>query len=393
MWAFIIWIVLIAFTLFYIWRNKNKLSIKISIPLYLIKISSGLAIGMYYYHFKEQSGDSFYFFNTASEILQKPIAEIFEFVFYSQINLDIDTPRSALFLKFLIPICWVSLCNYWLASILIGSMSYLILLILFIRYFQFFSKDFIILIFSFFVFPSVLIWTSGIFKESFVFISLLVSLIALLDYIFKKKVNFWVLIMSLFAFLIFFKLRYFYSIFLLLIVGLYLYRTLSPKFSIPISLLLLASVIGILIFHPVLNPIELPFFIYNSHHRILSFGNNGIDLYYSFSQADWFSIIVNLPFAFVNAFLRPFPWEWQNIQLFIYSIENYILLAAFLLFSFKSNRIAKHQYVIILLLLIALTFVSLATPNFGSLYRYKSICLPFLMYLLIHPLKLSFAKS
>ncbi|MEQ9147633.1 MAG: hypothetical protein RLP13_05105, partial [Cytophagales bacterium] len=106
-----------------------------------------------------------------------------------------------------------------------------------------------------------------------------------------------------------------------------------------------------------------------------------------------FSIIVNLPIAFVNAFLRPFPWEWQNIQMFIYSIENYILLSAFLFFVFKSNRIAKHQYIIILLILVALTFVSLATPNFGSLYRYKSICLPFLMFILIHPLKLSFAKS
>ncbi|MEQ9148901.1 MAG: hypothetical protein RLP13_11530, partial [Cytophagales bacterium] len=165
MWAFIIWILLIAFTLFYIWRNSNKLPLKISIPLYLIKIGSGLAIGLYYYHFKEQSGDSFYFFNTAFEILQKPISEIFDFIFFSQINLDIDTPRSALFLKILIPICWVSVSNYWLASILIGSLSYLILFILFVRYFEFLSKNLLKLIISFFVFPSVLFWTSGIFKE------------------------------------------------------------------------------------------------------------------------------------------------------------------------------------------------------------------------------------
>ncbi len=392
MWAFIIWIVLITFTLFYIWRNRINLPLKISIPLYLIKIGSGLAIGFYYYQFKAQSGDSFYFFNAAIAILQQPISEIFDFILYSQTNLELDTPRSALFLKILIPIAWISIGNYWLASILIGSLSFLILFILYSRYSQFLVQERLKLIISFFVFPSVLFWTTGIFKESLVFMALLLSLMALFDYLFRKKIYISVLIVSLIAFLIFFELRYFLSIFLLPIVSIYLFRSLSPKFSIPISAFLMLSVIGILIFHPVLNPIEFPNFIYSAHHRILNLGTNEIDLYYNFSRSDWIGIISNLPVAFLNAFLRPFPWDWQNIEMFIFSMENYVLLTALFLFIFKSDKKAKHQYIIILLFIIALTFVSLATPNFGSLYRYKSICLPFLMYILIRPLKFSLAR-
>ncbi len=389
MWYFIIWILLISFSLYYISSNKEVLAPKYALSLYFIKITFGLAIGFYYFYLKEESGDSFLFFKMALEILEKSGKEIYDFLVFSKTELAIDTPRSTLFLKFLVLIAIVSLKNYWLSCILIASISYLSLFIVFKRYFIYLKKYKPQLILSFFIFPSVLFWTSGIFKESMALIFLLYSLIAVFDYLIERKIHLLSILVSLISFYIFFELRYFLAIFLIPIIGILIGNEL-PKKKARLFIVMSAIIIAILIMiHPVLNPSDFPQFLYSAHHNILNLSNSGMKLYYNFSEPSWISIISNLPMAFVNAFIRPFPWEWHSLQTFIYAIESYILMGVLISFIFQlKNQKNKSHIFILAFIFSALVLISLATPNFGSLYRYKSICIPFLMFIMIKDLNM-----
>lgn len=383
MWVLILWILIISFTLYFISSEKQVLSSKYSIALYTIKVLFGVGIGLYYYFLKDQSGDTFYFFKMALTILEKPFKEIFDFYIYSDSDFIFDTPRSALFLKFLIPVVWLSFKNYWLSTVMVASLSYLLLFTVLKRYHILLREYKLALIISFFLFPSVLFWTSGIIKESLAFILILISLIGLLDYILKKEINLIPIILSLISFYFFLQLRYFLAVFLLLIIALVLSREFSQKKSIVFLTLILISIAAIIFQHPVLNPIDFSRYLYSAHQKVMEMSVSGIEMYYNFSAANWLEIIKNLPIAFVNAFIRPFPWEWSSMQTFLYSAENYILIAAFFIYGFHFNLYRKSTLLIILCIVFAMIFVSIATPNFGTLYRYKSVFIPFLLFLLI----------
>jgi hypothetical protein len=97
-------------------------------------------------------------------------------------------------------------------------------------------------------------------------------------------------------------------------------------------------------------------------------------------------ITKKIPAAIEAGLFRPFPWEANNVLMFISAAENVFLffLTVFTLFSvgpayfFKS--IVSKPYIMMLSIVFSLFFafsIGLVTANFGALVRYKIPLIPF----------------
>lgn len=92
------------------------------------------------------------------------------------------------------------------------------------------------------------------------------------------------------------------------------------------------------------------------------------------------SFLLNIPQGLVNSLLRPFPWEITNAFSAIASLENILIVAAFVVLicrkkSWDNLSIATFIYAISFL-----TIIGMITPIAGSLVRYKIPVLPFLFF-------------
>ncbi|NEQ51808.1 MAG: hypothetical protein F6K11_16980 [Leptolyngbya sp. SIO3F4] len=102
------------------------------------------------------------------------------------------------------------------------------------------------------------------------------------------------------------------------------------------------------------------------------------------------SFIKNLPQAFLEGLFRPYLWEEGNVFKKLAAIENVFLclLTLYGLFQIKkkSQHIKTLQLEILFIafyVLIMSTLLAFATPNLGTLVRYKVGYLPFLLLLLL----------
>ncbi|MFC5272011.1 hypothetical protein [Adhaeribacter terreus] len=100
------------------------------------------------------------------------------------------------------------------------------------------------------------------------------------------------------------------------------------------------------------------------------------------------SVLINIPEALTGALFRPFFWEGENLFYRLAGIENLVIVIIFLgSLSFWKNwrklQISGFYGVLIAFILILAVLIGLTTPNLGTLNRYRTIFLPFLLYLLL----------
>ena len=108
-------------------------------------------------------------------------------------------------------------------------------------------------------------------------------------------------------------------------------------------------------------------------------------------QPDLKSFIKNIPQAIDHGFLRPYLWDTNGNFIFPFALELlfYELLFLFVLFKNRFRSISLDPFIIFAVFFAAsmLLITGLIIPNTGSIVRYKSIYLPFL----ITPLLCSFS--
>jgi len=98
------------------------------------------------------------------------------------------------------------------------------------------------------------------------------------------------------------------------------------------------------------------------------------------------SFIKNSPTAFWNTLTRPYISESHSIVVLISAIENlFILLSIIISFVFLRKTHLKNPIIFLLISLVLIQFVlyGLTTPVIGALVRYKMPALPFLFVLLM----------
>jgi hypothetical protein len=260
---------------------------------------------------------------------------------------------------------------------------------------------------SFLFFPSTVWWTAGLHKESILWAAMSVLIVLIfkgLESDFLKK-SFWKAFFSwqdkgqtsiifrwflfLMAAALLFKLKYYYLAVLLPVLWAYsLVFLFGKRFSLGGQVILWFLVFSLSLFisshlHTNLSLARFATALLRNHNEIVLVSRVDNLIQYSDLQADALSILKNSPLALFSAFFRPFFWEDGGFFKKIIGFEN-LLLALSLL----ACRKFKHKEAILILsaliysLLLAI-LLAIASPNLGSLARYKVAYMPFLMSLIV----------
>lgn len=373
------------------------------------KILGGLAVGLVYLYFnKDEGGDTLVIF----EFGQK-LADIFYlspqkyFAILRSGDKDIlmnvfegygtNSPRAFFMFKIASLLSIFTFGNYWLMAIYCSLFNFWAMSLSAKSLVRIFPTTHFALFISFFIFPSVVFWTSGLLKES-IAIGIIHALLAFcLNSLYHKKSNYWhFALIPLFLWLLW-RLKYYYfalSVFCLLaFIITFLFKNKYNLSIVKQTLVWLFTAFLLLFLAPIIHPylsfeFILEAVVQNNQTLVSQSSSQNIIHYINLEATSW-SFILNTPLAIFAAFFRPFIGESGNFFKVIESLENLSLLLLFLNLVFKKHTqsaIKKHfpllltAFIYILLTGVLLAF---AAPNLGALSRYKMAFLPFFIYILI----------
>ncbi len=311
--------------------------------------------------------------------------------------------------------CILTHNNFWLVNLYLSFLSYLGLWFCANSLAKKVQSSEKIAAVSFLFFPSVIFWSSGILKESFLwfFSGMMISMVlsfstfsyrmALSNPTAKiiRIIIFCPLILCLF------KLKYYYFAVLIPCLFIYLFGVIILQiayFQVHIKKIMLflfvIMIMGVIIISNFHDNLRLGYFFEGlvSNYYYLS-NNSDVDnlIYYGFTSNYFYSVVINIPNALYAAWISPMLWETEgNILKLMAALENTFLLVllmyilALKAINFITNIPQNSKKVHILLLccgIIYITvlaiFIALATPNIGTLVRYKVGFLPFFVYMLL----------
>jgi hypothetical protein len=300
--------------------------------------------------------------------------------------------------------CLLTNNNFWLVNIYLSVLSYLGLWTCGNAILKKVQANLIVVAIAFLAFPSVVLWSSGILKESFLWFFTGFAISLTLNTKLHKVLKYSLLAILLFCLL---KLKYYYFAVLVPCILIYilgsfiLQKSDNQKYSHKIILTFLAFMclsflIVISYFH---DNLRLHYFFEGlaiNYYFLANISDVDNLVYYGFTEPYWFSTLQNMPIALYNACFAPMLWQTHGNLLKIFAaIENtfvlLLLLSNLLLFITQKKKIqfAKNLEINLLLLcllfyvIILATFIALATPNLGTLVRYKVGFLPFIIFVLL----------
>ena len=272
---------------------------------------------------------------------------------------------------------------------------------------------------AFLLLPTVVFWSSGLSKESLVMALLGFGLARVLPYfkdssMFKNK---WLLDIIIWTVCVIFLwlIKFYYLAALIPCLVAFLLSkfilTYSTKQKIlqkfPYNLLLLVFVLVCIIgtgtmLAPGLDIKSVMMNIVSNHNVTYIFSQPQDLIHYTIVPPKgyitlspyWSSFIYNSPQAFFSGLFRPFLWETGGNKLkILIALENFIILilSIYALINylrqliFQKNITGETHLLIwstLLYISILVTLLAFASPNFGSLVRYKVALTPFLFYLI-----------
>jgi hypothetical protein len=327
---------------------------------------------------------------------------------YVQILIDkplfIDTwhlatqPRAFFTVKIYSFLTIVTFNNFWLTAIyssLLSLWGMWKLAHTLIQLFPYTKKAAII---AFLFLPSCVFWASATSKESILLflISLIISKFLKIIHLEKNRRNsFFKSILVLLFFIVLWKIKYYYAfgLSISLILYVFLHYTKKHKISRKKRILLFCFVAfgGVLLsfLHPNIVLNALPEALYNNYILIIQASpkNSVVELGL---EPNWWSILQNSPQALYLGLFSPMPWDSQNWQMILVSIENVLLMSLLIVVIWKMiqkkyTQTLDSNFLIMLFVYISImaVFLALSSPNFGALSRYRCGFSPFLWYVVL----------
>ena len=362
----------------------------------VVKLLCGLLIGVFYTTFYG-GGDTFVLFESASTLV--------ELLFYSPLEyLEImispsleylhalENSRTAFFVRIVSILAAFSLNNYWSTSMIMSILSFVSSwkLISSIQV-VFVKRSYIMASYIAFLFiPSVVLWSSGILKES-ITTSCVYFIVAIFIKIFHRvRTQRWEYTLTIIGIIALFMIKYYLAAVMITVLGMgLLYKRMQDRYHgqryIPVAASALFLIVIVFIgsqFHQNLNIIHFSKIIqWNYNNAVVA----GSQVHYEHINDGLAGIMKDTPIALVTGLFRPFVWEASGIFQLISGLENAVILLAFVLgviiaisernFWIDLSWLWVLFYAIMIAVLIALT-----TPNFGTLLRYRTAYIAFILY-------------
>ncbi len=407
------------------------------IPGLLLKLLGGVIVGWLFSSFYGYGGDSWNIFYNArqtSTLASKDLGAYLRLLFFNEYYYIADLPDPSIWEQprylFIIKITSVinlaTQQNYWFTSFYFSLFAFSGLWQAANTLSRLFPRTKLAAIFAFILFPSVIFWSGGLQKESLA-LGIMAWLIHwFLDVFYVHRVRsrfFWVQVStgSLMGLYVLWKLKFYYfgslvPILFTIVLAHGVYQRLlsgkkqnqtwwlSPILFIGILslLLLLASFM-----HPKLHLSEFMHVLVLNHNASFHFSAPDDLIYFYRTDAGFATLtstvgnlLYNTPLAFVSGLFRPFIWEANNKLKLIAGLENlwvllFTLHALFVVFFrkrtfFQEKTLTSKQYFLIIGALVYIAFLAtllaLASPNFGTLVRYKVGFMPVFLYLIHLPI-------
>jgi hypothetical protein len=377
-------------------------------PFLFIKLAAGIGLGLvYFYHY--EAGDTLAYHHDAQFASDLAFQDFPGYVhlLFSGENGDVvsemlyhDQPRALIMSKLLSIVYIFSFQNYWLASLFLSFFSFAgtwYLANYFLANHSFYK---ITVAVAFFLFPSVIFWSSGVLKESLMMGSMGFLIFFFLKAIENRKIYVidWALSIVFIAIIWIFK-YYYAAILLPVMMGLA-----AIKLSVPDHLLQrnkfvwifsFLTITGIIVFmatflHPNLRIERVLHVLVENYEHVSAISKPENTITFKNLTPDIGGILKSLPEAVIAGLYRPFIWESSSLFAAWIGIENLMLLIFSVLALFRIGRLLKTKdYLLIVaaivFVLIMAALLSISTPNFGSLSRYKTGFMPFFLLMILDP--------
>ena len=397
--AFVLHLFLLA-TLSVVWWKKVKLLRSYYWPALLMKLGAGIFLGLIYTYYYSV-GDTFGFFQDA--VLLSKLARDNPLTYLSFLlngdesfaiwpDLIFTQPRSLFFAKLISVFSFITLDNYWLTAVYFSFLSFAASWFLVTTIVKLFPGGAMAAVIAFLFFPSVVFWGSGIIKECAA-----LSCLCFLVCIFIKQwknvrvpVIQWLL--AIWALWILWNLKYYYAaVFVPVVVTAYaIHAFVGPKLKlerarseiIAWAIIFVVPLFLVSLIHPNFYPERFLDVIVTNNDAFSKISEPADMIHFNELKATPSSMILNSPWALVSGLFRPFVWEAGNtLQLFI-ALENTLLIVLFVTAvpGIRAIRNSRDRLLILALIIysvILCVFITLSTPNFGTLSRYRVGYLPF----------------
>jgi hypothetical protein len=261
---------------------------------------------------------------------------------------------------------------------------------------------------SFLFVPTFIFWSSGIIKESLSVAALMYLTGFTIALVFKEKSKLWEWVLAAIAVLFLWKLKYYWAALFIpaaftTVLLIRLIIPVLPTRSKVFETLLWISVFGLIVLggsniHPNFYLSRFLNVVVENHNAYVVASQNGPVVHFYNLEASWGSILLNSPWALFSGLFRPAIVESVSFFQIVVALENLLLMALFVfnLRYISSLWNSKHRLLIIsvgIYICLLAIFLTLSTPNFGTLSRYRVGFLPFFFFLLLyHPSQVVLSK-
>lgn len=366
------------------------------------KFMAAIAISAVYLYYYQYHTDTYWIYNGFLDVC-KYVAEgefnkAFRFIFFSELPAGYDkqslleitfSPRSYYFFLIAFFFLLVSFGNYWIACLYISFISFWAMFALADVLTKKYPFAKLAAVVAFLFWPPVVVWSSGFMKEVPLMIAICVPLICVLQAEFRKVHILYILLSLAIMYLI---RPYYWVVYapLLAIVYLIMYGSALRKQTILFGSIIFAGVmlfcVERLYIYNIFSSDKLLQTIVGNNQIFLTIENSGSN-YNGFSDLEptYTSVILHVPQALWVAFFEPNIVSFRNPQMLLSAICNTILLlltlyALFLFFRNCLKKVRPLALVTVLYVFILAVFLTLSTPNWGTLERYKVGIMPFYLF-------------
>jgi hypothetical protein len=361
-------------------------------PALLLKFAAGLTVGVLYLYVFER-GDTFRFFEDAVQLADVATGDPVEYLrflwqadesFAVWPDLRNTEPRSLFFAKLLSMICLVSHANYWLCSLWLSFIAFVCLWLFVQRVAIAFPGYGSVTAIAFLIWPTVVFWSSGVLKETIAFAAICTLVRLALEFSQQRKLVVTNILQALLAVWLAWSLKYYWLG--LLAPALVVVAARSNKYVWRMGVLAGALFVLVVALHPNFYPNRILAVITENYYQFhfLTGGNN--TFHFHDLQPTWISMLVNSPEALFSGLYRPFLWESSTIFHVLAALENLVLLLLTIhtLFYFRLARVLWRWMIpLFSYALMECVFLTLSTPSWGTLIRYRVGLLPFVVLFLL----------
>lgn len=373
----------------------------------LAKLLGVMVLSWMYVNYYD-GGDTWHFFHGAvrfNQVATESVSNFFKLYLLNQYELVnnfeyVNQPRAALMLKLVGIVNIFTGNNYWLTGMYFSLISFSGVWV-FAKWLKNNLGLGTIEMLVFLLWPSFVFWTSGVMKESVAISALLWAVFCYMRLVEERKD--WLSIAFMVISLVFlFAIKYYYAAVLIPIMATHFVVSKSNyakqenwKWMLAFAVVLTGFLMLISTFHPNFYWNRFLEVIVGNHDEFVAISDPASLVHYYNLKPSWFSVALNTPKALVAGLFLPLDFNGSWLYK-LASLENWGLIAliVFGLFSWNYKIVGKYKLYVwaaLTFIVIQAVFLSLSTPNLGTLMRYKSAFQPFLLTLVVSMIR--FRKS